>query len=64
MKLSINVFELFDSGDKRTPAQVVRALGILYERFEAQPIADRCVFHGCTNLPAELPAYIDTEEED
>ncbi len=47
-----------ENGELRRPHDVVKALGIAYERWEPQPIADQIKLHGCTNVPAELPSFI------
>jgi hypothetical protein len=36
----------------------MQILDITYQDAEPQPIADQWMFHGCKNVPSELPEYL------
>lgn len=36
----------------------IESAGVKPERIEAQPIADRVKLHKCTEVPANLPAWV------
>jgi hypothetical protein len=48
------------AGDDRTPADVVRELGLRYARWESHPIADQIHLINVdeSSLPASLPSFI------
>ena len=50
-------------GEDRHPAIVLNELGIEYEEYVGQPIADQIQLFGCTNVPDVLPDYIDITED-
>ena len=41
--------------DAENPFDFMRALGIAWDEYEAQHMADQIKFIGCSNLPRELP---------
>ena len=47
-----------DAGESRHPTLVVSALGITYERYESQLIADQYMFYRCANVPEKLPEFL------
>lgn len=58
LKVQVDYFGAGATGDNRHAASIVRGLGIEYEWSESRPFAEACVFHGCSNIPSRLPAYV------
>jgi hypothetical protein len=56
LRYSLNAAQ--DCGEDRHPQIVMQILDITYEDAEPQPIADQWMFHGCKNVPSELPEYL------
>jgi len=56
LRYSLNAAQ--DCGEDRHPQIVMQILGITYEGAEPQPLADQWMFHGCKNVPFELPEYL------
>ncbi|WEK50326.1 MAG: hypothetical protein P0Y66_22235 [Candidatus Kaistia colombiensis] len=46
------------AGEHRSAFDCMRALGVRWSEYEAQPIADQIVFRGCADVPAELPEFV------
>jgi hypothetical protein len=56
LRYSLNVAQ--DCGEDRHPQIVMQILDITYQDAEPQPIANQWMFHGCKNVPSELPEYL------
>lgn len=54
---------IFQHNEKRHPQEVIKALGIEYDRAECFATSDHWVFYNCRNVPEELPAFISRFEE-
>lgn len=54
----------FDHDENRNACEVVKELGIKYEKSVPQSICDQFWFFNCTNVPDNLPPYITPMEVD
>ncbi len=54
----------FPPDETRKPARVLMDLGISFTRAEPQMIADQWKFHGCVNVPDDLPSFVRMVESD
>ena len=55
-------FSLYGAGlenENRNPFDAMRALGIKWTGHQAFMIADSIHFYGCTNVPDDLPIFVD-----
>ena len=59
MHLRYSLMSAFDSNENRHAQLVMRELGIKYQHATPQSMVDQWWFWNCTNVPKELPAYID-----
>jgi hypothetical protein len=48
----------YDTGERRNPLRVMRALGVQWTRCEAEPIDQQIRFERCTSIPVPMPAYL------
>jgi hypothetical protein len=60
--ISIDLHDLFDAGDLRRPAEIIKALGITYKRAEGISHTDVMHFYDCENIPETLPPYVSAWE--
>lgn len=60
MNLIYDYYDAYYKAGKNDNAfDVMRELGIKYERSEAHTIIDAIIFYGCTNTPSPLPIYLE-----
>lgn len=50
--------------ESENPFELLRSLGITFERSEGQPIADQIKFINCANVPDDLPSAVRVIRED
>lgn len=62
MRLFYRISEAWDAGERRGAGDVMRSLGISWDHVETSTVAETHRFDGCTNVPDELPTFIDREK--
>lgn len=58
MNLRYCILTAFDCGEVRQPCDVINDLGIKFDEWVPQTIADQIWINGCTNVPKSLPKFI------
>jgi hypothetical protein len=63
MKIRIFLLDMQDTGERRTPSEIVEEMGIRYARWESHPIADQIHLIGVDegSLHKALPSYMTLE---
>lgn len=52
------------SGQQLHPSEVIKQTGIEYKKWVPQTISDSIQLWGASNIPDDLPSYIEVSEED
>ncbi len=58
INLKLSLIGADNGGDKRHAEEIMKSLGITYERAVPQSIADQWLFFDCKNVPEKLPEFI------
>lgn len=58
MNLAYDIIAAQMCGIAQHPQELMRYLGISYERAVPQSIGDQWWFYGCKNVPNPLPCYL------
>lgn len=57
--LNFSIHEAGEAKEDRHPQDVMKALGIKYQKATPQSLFDSWWFWNCTNIPDSLPQFID-----